>query len=174
MSTNHCLHTLKAVKTVFSDHSCLRILGYTLDCSLGILKINTLHCVHDCFQTSFSNANVSNHFAPSYFLLLPQVRNVMNDAVDVLEFRDRVIKASLAYGHLVVATSLQCYVYKSVAHSSFACSYILYLHCAEISHLMISEFIKHVRVMCNTCLSFTCFDQVLRTIFGSHGIIMTC
>ncbi|XP_076590790.1 intraflagellar transport protein 80 homolog isoform X2 [Chaetodon auriga] len=42
-----------------------------------------------------------------------QVRNVTNDAVDVLEFRDRVIKASLAYGHLVVATSLQCYVYNS-------------------------------------------------------------
>uniref|UniRef100_A0A3Q4BDA6 Uncharacterized protein n=1 Tax=Mola mola TaxID=94237 RepID=A0A3Q4BDA6_MOLML len=42
-----------------------------------------------------------------------QVRNVMNDAVDMLEFRDRVIKASLAYGHLVVATSLQCYVYKN-------------------------------------------------------------
>lgn len=40
-----------------------------------------------------------------------QVRNVLNDAVDVLEFRDRVIKASLAHGHLVVATSLQCYVY---------------------------------------------------------------
>ncbi|XP_030007718.1 intraflagellar transport protein 80 homolog [Sphaeramia orbicularis] len=42
-----------------------------------------------------------------------QVRNVMNEAVDVLEFRDRVIKASLAFGHLVVATSLQCYVYNS-------------------------------------------------------------
>ncbi|XP_003968452.2 intraflagellar transport protein 80 homolog [Takifugu rubripes] len=42
-----------------------------------------------------------------------QVQNVMNDAVDVLEFRDRVIKASFAHGHLVVATSLQCYVYKS-------------------------------------------------------------
>ena len=41
-----------------------------------------------------------------------QVRNVLNDAVDMLEFRDRVIKASLAYGHLVVTTSLQCYVYK--------------------------------------------------------------
>lgn len=43
----------------------------------------------------------------------------MNDAVDVLEFRDRVIKASLAYGHLVVATSLQCYVYRSALLSSF-------------------------------------------------------
>ncbi|XP_071377336.1 intraflagellar transport protein 80 homolog [Centroberyx affinis] len=42
-----------------------------------------------------------------------QVRNVVNDAVDVLEFRDRVIKASLAHGHLVVTTSLQCYVYNS-------------------------------------------------------------
>ncbi|PWA20251.1 hypothetical protein CCH79_00003920 [Gambusia affinis] len=42
-----------------------------------------------------------------------QVRNVQNDAVDVLEFRDRVIKASLAFDHLVVATSLQCYVYNT-------------------------------------------------------------
>ncbi|KAM3616364.1 uncharacterized protein V6R79_016748 [Siganus canaliculatus] len=42
-----------------------------------------------------------------------QVRNVLNDAVDVLEFRDRVIKASLAHSHLVVTTSLQCYVYNS-------------------------------------------------------------
>ncbi|XP_016420867.1 intraflagellar transport protein 80 homolog [Sinocyclocheilus rhinocerous] len=42
-----------------------------------------------------------------------QVRNVLNDAVDVLEFRDRVIKASLAHGHLVVTTSLQCYVYSA-------------------------------------------------------------
>lgn len=60
------------------------------------------------------------HFSPlifSTFPLYPQMRNVMNDAVDILEFRDRVIKASLAYGHLVVATSLQCYVYKSVACS---------------------------------------------------------
>ncbi|XP_072320219.1 intraflagellar transport protein 80 homolog [Eucyclogobius newberryi] len=42
-----------------------------------------------------------------------QVLNVMDEAVDMLEFRDRVIKASLAFGHLVVATSLQCYVYSS-------------------------------------------------------------
>ncbi|XP_053315521.1 intraflagellar transport protein 80 homolog [Spea bombifrons] len=42
-----------------------------------------------------------------------QVRNVINDAVDLLEFRDRVIKASLNYGHLVVSTSLQCYVFST-------------------------------------------------------------
>ncbi|MBN3310460.1 IFT80 protein, partial [Amia calva] len=42
-----------------------------------------------------------------------QVRNVQNDALDVLEFRDRVIKASLSHGHLVVTTSLQCYVYSA-------------------------------------------------------------
>lgn len=41
----------------------------------------------------------------------------MNDAIDMLEFRDRVVKVSLAHGHLVVATSLQCYVFKLVAHS---------------------------------------------------------
>lgn len=39
---------------------------------------------------------------------------MMNDAVDILDFRDPVIKASLAFAHLVVATSLQCYVYRSV------------------------------------------------------------
>ncbi|XP_068810419.1 intraflagellar transport protein 80 homolog isoform X3 [Struthio camelus] len=42
-----------------------------------------------------------------------EVRNVINDAVDLLEFRDRVIKASLNYGHLVVSTSLQCYVFST-------------------------------------------------------------
>lgn len=55
------------------------------------------------------------NFCLKYFPFSPQVRNVTNNAVDVLEFTDRVIKASLAYSHLVVATSLQCYVYKSVA-----------------------------------------------------------
>ncbi|XP_052215553.1 intraflagellar transport protein 80 homolog isoform X1 [Dreissena polymorpha] len=39
------------------------------------------------------------------------VRNVLNDSYDKLDFRDRVIKASLAFGHLVVATSSQCYIY---------------------------------------------------------------
>lgn len=42
-----------------------------------------------------------------------QVLNVVNEAMDVLEFRDRVVKASLAFGHLVVATSLQFYIYNS-------------------------------------------------------------
>ncbi|XP_072724943.1 intraflagellar transport protein 80 homolog isoform X3 [Ciconia boyciana] len=42
-----------------------------------------------------------------------EVHNVVNDAVDLLEFRDRVIKASLNYGHLVVSTSLQCYVFST-------------------------------------------------------------
>uniref|UniRef100_A0A8C6HZ14 Intraflagellar transport 80 n=1 Tax=Mus spicilegus TaxID=10103 RepID=A0A8C6HZ14_MUSSI len=42
-----------------------------------------------------------------------QVRNVLNDAVDLLEFRDRVIKASLNHAHLVVSTSLQCYVFST-------------------------------------------------------------
>ncbi|KAF2978760.1 hypothetical protein EK904_012369, partial [Melospiza melodia maxima] len=42
-----------------------------------------------------------------------KVHNVTNDAVDLLEFRDRVIKASLSYGYLVVSTSLQCYVFST-------------------------------------------------------------
>lgn len=43
---------------------------------------------------------------------------MFNDAVDVLEFRDRVIKASLGHGHLVVSTSLQCYVYRYWKHDA--------------------------------------------------------
>ncbi|NXG95712.1 IFT80 protein, partial [Loxia leucoptera] len=42
-----------------------------------------------------------------------KVHNVINDAVDLLEFRDRVIKASLSYGYLVVSTSLQCYIFST-------------------------------------------------------------
>ncbi|XP_064614881.1 intraflagellar transport protein 80 homolog [Liolophura sinensis] len=38
-------------------------------------------------------------------------RNVMNNAEEKLDFRDRVIKTSLSFGHLIVATSAQCYVY---------------------------------------------------------------
>jgi intraflagellar transport protein 80 len=36
---------------------------------------------------------------------------VNNEAKEKLEFRDRIIKVSLAYHHMVVATSSQCYVY---------------------------------------------------------------
>lgn len=46
---------------------------------------------------------------------------MFNDAVDVLEFKDRVIKASLAHGHLVVSTSLQCYVYRYWKHACDKC-----------------------------------------------------
>ncbi|XP_014740018.1 PREDICTED: intraflagellar transport protein 80 homolog [Sturnus vulgaris] len=42
-----------------------------------------------------------------------KVHNVINDAVDLLEFRDRVIKASLNFGFLVVSTCLQCYVFST-------------------------------------------------------------
>ncbi|XP_077987595.1 intraflagellar transport protein 80 homolog [Glandiceps talaboti] len=40
-----------------------------------------------------------------------EVREVLNDAKEKLEFRDRIIKTALAWNHLVVATSSQCYVY---------------------------------------------------------------
>lgn len=42
-----------------------------------------------------------------------QVRDVINDAKEKLEFRDRVIKVSIGFNHLVVATSSQCYVYST-------------------------------------------------------------
>lgn len=42
-----------------------------------------------------------------------KVHNVADGAVDLLEFRDRVIKASLNFGFLVVSTCLQCYVFST-------------------------------------------------------------
>ena len=40
------------------------------------------------------------------------VRNVTNDAKEKLEFRDRIIKTSVGFDYVVVATSSQCYVYR--------------------------------------------------------------
>ncbi|PAA76732.1 hypothetical protein BOX15_Mlig022764g2, partial [Macrostomum lignano] len=39
------------------------------------------------------------------------VRNVLDDAKDKLDFRDRIVKASLNWNHLVVCTASQCFVY---------------------------------------------------------------
>lgn len=41
------------------------------------------------------------------------LRNVTNEAWEKLEFRDRIIQLSLGHGHLVVATTSQCYVYST-------------------------------------------------------------
>ena len=40
------------------------------------------------------------------------VKDVTNDAKEHLEFQDRIIKASLGWGHLIVTTSTQCYIFK--------------------------------------------------------------
>lgn len=39
------------------------------------------------------------------------VRDVTNNIKESLDFRDRIIKTSLAFNHLVVATTSQCYIY---------------------------------------------------------------
>jgi len=39
--------------------------------------------------------------------------NADNETVDELEFRDRVIEFAMGFGHLVVATAAQCYVYST-------------------------------------------------------------
>ncbi|XP_014664680.1 PREDICTED: intraflagellar transport protein 80 homolog [Priapulus caudatus] len=41
------------------------------------------------------------------------VRNVTDDSREKLDFRDRIVKLSMAFNHLVVATTSQCYVYSS-------------------------------------------------------------
>jgi len=43
---------------------------------------------------------------------LINVRNVMNDAKEKLDFRDRVIKISIGFKYMIVVTSSQCYIYR--------------------------------------------------------------
>jgi len=45
---------------------------------------------------------------------LINVRNVMNDAKEKLDFRDRVIKTSIGFKYMVVVTSSQCYIYRYI------------------------------------------------------------
>ncbi|KAI8620753.1 WD40-repeat-containing domain protein [Chytriomyces sp. MP71] len=40
-----------------------------------------------------------------------KVHEVIHGAIESLEFRDRVVKVSLCFGHLIVATYAQCYIY---------------------------------------------------------------
>lgn len=87
-----------------------------------------------------------------YWTLFSQVQNVMNDAVDVLEFRDRVIKASFAHGHLVVATSLQCYVYKSAACFFFRLLLLFLLIC-NTTQLFLSFFVPMQTIFCSNLVS---------------------
>nr|XP_054369944.1 intraflagellar transport protein 80 homolog [Mirounga angustirostris] len=63
-------------------------------------------CCHECGYAQHTWFSI-------FSICAAEVRNVLNDAVDLLEFRDRVIKASLNYAHLVVSTSLQCYVFST-------------------------------------------------------------
>jgi intraflagellar transport protein 80 len=39
------------------------------------------------------------------------VYNVLQDSTESLEFRDRVINACIGFSHLIITTSLQCYIY---------------------------------------------------------------
>uniref|UniRef100_A0A7S0WTZ1 Intraflagellar transport protein 80 homolog n=1 Tax=Chlamydomonas leiostraca TaxID=1034604 RepID=A0A7S0WTZ1_9CHLO len=41
------------------------------------------------------------------------VQDMLSETVDELEFRDKVIKLSLGYDHLIVATSTQCHIYST-------------------------------------------------------------
>lgn len=40
-----------------------------------------------------------------------QVADVINELNEELDFKDRVINMSLSYGHLIVTTATQCYIY---------------------------------------------------------------
>lgn len=41
------------------------------------------------------------------------VRNVLNDTKETLDFQNRIIKVSFSFAHLIVATASQCYIYST-------------------------------------------------------------
>lgn len=79
----------------------------------------------DCTQLACAGGNGSVCFAQlvdrrmqyaNLTILLSEankirVHNVMNDNIEELEHRDKVIKISVGFGHLIVATSTQCCIY---------------------------------------------------------------
>lgn len=67
-----------------------------------------------------------------------EVRNVTNDAHEVLDMKDRIIKVSLGFDHLVVVTSSQCQVYRT---NNFNTPVIFDLREGSVSLIIQSE--KH-------------------------------
>ena len=41
------------------------------------------------------------------------MQDIVSETTDELDFRDKVIKASLGFDHLIVATSTQCHIYST-------------------------------------------------------------
>ncbi len=40
------------------------------------------------------------------------INNITNSAREHLDFNDRIVKVSLGWGHLIVTTPTQCFIYK--------------------------------------------------------------
>ncbi|XP_067950088.1 intraflagellar transport protein 80 homolog isoform X1 [Watersipora subatra] len=85
------------------------------------------------------------------------VRNVTNDSKEKLEFRDRVIKASLGYKHLVVTTPSQCYVYSV---TNWNTPTIFDLKEGSVSMIALCE--KDFLVVDNTSIYIYSYDGRLR------------
>ncbi|CAK8674791.1 intraflagellar transport protein 80 homolog [Clavelina lepadiformis] len=67
-----------------------------------------------------------------------EVHNVVNDAHEALELKDRVIKLSLAFNYLIVITSSQCHIYST---DNFNTPSIFELRQGNVSFIMQAE--KH-------------------------------
>ena len=80
-------------------------------CCCDYLFIYPEHCRHLEWHNLEAVVNEDNSI---------DVREVTTDAREHLEFHDWIVKTSLGWGHLVVTTSTQCYIYKSVdvSHSN--------------------------------------------------------
>lgn len=64
------------------------------------------------------------------------VRDVNSDALDKLDFPERVIQLALGYRHLVIVTAAQCYVYST---SNFNTPMIFELREGSVTMILLAE-----------------------------------
>ena len=88
-------------------------------------KIAFAHCIEKHLQWhEFEAVQISRKTVT--------VKNVMNDATDTLEMKDRVIMVALGYKHLIIVTTSQCHVYST---SNFNTPSIFELRSAGVSFI---------------------------------------
>ena len=85
-----------------------------------------------------------------------KVRDVITDAKENLDFRDRVVKLSLAYDHLVVTTSSQCYIYSV---KNWNTPMIFDLKSGSVSLIMLAQ--KHFLLVDDTGMQVYSYEVCL-------------
>ena len=69
--------------------------------------LNYLMCGYSCRQLEWRNWCATINADHTVDIV-----DLTNESTEHLDFPERVVRASLGYGHLLVTTPTQCYIYK--------------------------------------------------------------